>query len=201
MFTLTEEVLRVQRCYRTLLHVLSRPGTLARLDLPIERKNRLVSVPSPLLLACECLLDEKVTVSGLTERGRLWAEEISRGMRVKLAEPEEADFVLSGVEASASELLSLKRGSLLAPEEGATLFVYVEEGIKGDAGLLSFAGPGVRGRLSLRVSAAVLDWASRRGKLCFEYPMGFEAFLFDREGNVLGIPRACEIEVLKPRRG
>ncbi len=201
MFTLTEEVLRVQKCYRTLLHVLSRPGTVARLDLTIEEKNRLGSVPSPLFLACECLLDERVVVSGLTERGRLWAEEVSRRIKVKLGDPEEADFVLSGIEVSASELLSLKRGDLLAPEQGATLFVYVEEGIKGEAGLLCFAGPGVLGRLNLGVSRAVLAWALRRRNLCFEYPMGFEAFLFDREGNVLGIPRACEIEVLEARRG
>jgi len=201
MFTLNDEVLRAQRCYRTLLEALSKPGSVVRLDLPTGGKIFVEGVPRPLALACECLVDEKVTIAGLKERGRHWAREIAKLLRVRMVAPDMADFVLTGADITAGDMSSLKNGSLLAPEEGATLFVYVEELISGDFGVLSMEGPGVRGKVELAVSEAVLKWAWERKNVCLEYPMGFEAFLFDSEGNVVGIPRSCSVDVSGPKGG
>ncbi len=200
MFELNPDVLGAQSCYKTLLSAISRPGTINRIKFERLYKERACQVPWGLLAACECLLDEQVTIGGLKENGERWATEISSHMKVPFRDPGQADFVLADRIPTAHEMATMPHGSLLTPEKGATLFFYVGEGIQGEAGSLEFQGPGVAGSLKLRVSRTVLDWAFARQGICFEYPMGIDTFLFDGEGEVLGVPRTCSLKVCDCRR-
>lgn len=186
-------VLQTQRCYRALLSAMSRPGVMARLEERKVKRSRVCGIPEVLMAACECLLDEQVTVGGLGEAGEEWAREISKELRVPLADLCEADFVLAAAVQADRSMSGIKQGTFLAPEEAGTLFLYVEERIDGKAGLLEFQGPGVSGKLFVGVSPPVLDWAFQRQGIPFEYPLGFDVFLMDSAWQVLGIPRSCSL--------
>jgi alpha-D-ribose 1-methylphosphonate 5-triphosphate synthase subunit PhnH len=99
-----------------------------------------------------------------------------------------------------SQIRLIKQGTLLAPEDGATLLVWSDQEISGAAGPVGIVGPGIESSVSIQVSDTLLGLFKRRLAVHFEYPMGFEVFVVSPEG-VLGIPRTSTLEIPPNERG
>jgi alpha-D-ribose 1-methylphosphonate 5-triphosphate synthase subunit PhnH len=165
------------------------------------------------------LIDNEVTFAaccgpdgGEDEAASLFIERETFGRR---ACPEDAQYVIVNgtLTGAASGFLAsrLNPGTLLYPEDGATLVLDVEricqafahrpesdEEAKrpsGAAGLLNLrmVGPGVPGSRSIRVRGAQAPLIEARNRLCAEYPMGIDVVLVTDDGTMAAIPRTTRL--------
>ncbi len=164
---------RTNATYDALMWALSRPG-LAR-ELPAPGQAGVI----------ETLIDRECAVycedAGMAElAARTGAEMVA---------PEKADHLF--LTQPPVQLMGLRQGSDMYPEEGATLVIPATFGT-GDR--LRLTGPGVDGEVEFTLSGIThAFWAERQRVM--RYPMGFEVFLLDGT-SVIGIPRTTVVEVL-----
>lgn len=103
----------------------------------------------------------------------------------------EADHLfLDRLDGASDALATIRCGSALYPDDGATLVAQVAHGT---GQRLRLTGPGIDGARDMTLALPVAFWALRQ-KLC-AYPEGFDLLLVDGS-SVIGIPRSTRIEVL-----
>ncbi len=202
--------------FRRLLDSLARPGKINQLDYPAflgeppvyfsAAANENVLINLFALGAMLTLLDREVSAGIIAEGG--WLDQrtpafnwLSLRSGAKAAEPEEANFVLVCEGDSGGLMARLARGTLLEPENSATV-LYCVERLEHDlsrpaawlTGLtLELAGPGIADLRELRVAGLEppeleLIRNSRR-----QYPLGVDVYLIDAEGQCVGLPRTTRI--------
>lgn len=166
---------RAQRAFRAMLLALSYPGRPYPLGAGSPRGG--------LKLLAEALVDEGVGVYAPP-----WLLEGLLPSHPRPAPLEAAELVfLEGPEEALRLLPRLHRGTPLAPEAGATLFLPVRL----DRGLeVGVRGPGVLGEVRFRADLPPAFWEARAGLLA--YPLGVEVFLTDGRA-VIGLPRTAEV--------
>jgi alpha-D-ribose 1-methylphosphonate 5-triphosphate synthase subunit PhnH len=147
------------------------------------------------------LLDEQASLAVYGADAPGWAEEIGDITGVRLTTVETADYWLCSGVPPVEMLAALKQGSLLAPEEGATALVWLGSPIPGQAGRARISGPGVASTACLAVSSPLLQTIEHRLAVPFEYPMGFDLFIVDSEGRVLGLPRTSNVDLFMDGEG
>lgn len=165
---------RTNATYEALMWALSRPG-LPR-GLPSAGQACLVET----LLDRECAAyceDEAIA-------------QIASRSGAALVAPSEADHLFLAQEPTVAMLHSLRQGSDMYPEEGATLIIPASL-VRGDG--LRLSGPGVDDSIEVAVSGVSAAFWIERARI-MRYPMGFEVFLLDSD-RVLGIPRSTKVEV------
>lgn len=166
---------RAQRAFRAMLLALSYPGR----PFPLGAGNPRAG----LRRLAEALADEDVGVYAPS-----WLLEGLKPLRPRPVPLEEAELVFLEVPEEALRLLPrLHRGTPLAPETGATLFLPVRL----DRGLeVGVRGPGVLGEARFRADLPPAFWEVRAALLA--YPLGVEVFLTDGRA-VIGLPRTAEV--------
>jgi alpha-D-ribose 1-methylphosphonate 5-triphosphate synthase subunit PhnH len=171
--TPTDFEARTNATYGALMWALSRPG-LAR-DLPAPGQAGLI----------ETLIDRECAV--YCEDADM--AEIAARTGAEMVAPEKADHLF--LIQPPAQLIRLRQGSDMYPEEGATLVIPATFGA-GDR--LRLTGPGVDGEVEMILAGIPQSfWAERLSVM--RYPMGFEVFLLDG-ATVIGIPRTTVVEVI-----
>ena len=178
-------VLRSQRVFRALLEALSRPGRLVELPEDGDGLDGLALT----------LLDGEVSFHAPGAGGG-FGERVARATGARLVPLPTADFAFfwSG---GAEGLKDMKRGTLEAPEEGATAVVLVERlSPEGGEVVLELSGPGVPGMRTLGVDGFTRGAAEAMRESRVGYPLGVEVYLIDGAGRVAGLPRSTGVEVV-----
>jgi len=184
-------VFDTQKLYRRMLDAMARPGTVAALP-------RTDIYPPPGLSAYASilaftLLDSDTTFAVLPAN-ELWQEYLAVNTGARPVDPADAEFIILAGQKYGPELATARRGDLLSPEEGATIFAMVDtlEDDKGEL-KLTLTGPGVDGKATVFVAG--LNWSNLENILSLnqEYPLGVDCFLTDRNGRLLALPRSTAV--------
>lgn len=168
--------LRANATFEALMWALARPGR--NRDMP---EAGLAAIAESLVdLECTVFADDPALIGRIAATGALVTDDLSDADHVFLSS-------LGGIEA---RLSTIRRGSALYPDDGATLVAGVRHGV---GQTVRLAGPGVDGAVELALGIPASFWAMR-AMLC-AYPEGFDMLLVDGR-SVIGIPRSTQVEVL-----
>lgn len=178
--------------FRLLLDVLARPGTRARLPLQPDM--------SPALLVPLALADVDVTLAVLDEprAAREWEVALGRATDARVGDLAHSDIVVALQPPSVDELRRLKRGTSLAPEEGARLVLACRSLSDGDSPaelVLELGGPGVPGKRRLGIDGLSGGVINALADLNTAFPMGVDTFLVAQDGTLAGLPRTTQISL------
>jgi len=199
LFRMDNEMLSTQKCYRAMLSALCMPGSLQKIDFAENETDFMFEVPPPVALMSRTLLDEQVSVAASGIESKLWLDEIITVTGARKASMDEADYIIASSVPQLAELRSVKQGTLLFPEDGATLIVWLDEEIKGTAGKVEISGPGVKNSATLHISSAMFSLLKRRGTIEFEYPLGFDLFAIGSKGFLMGLPRTSSVKIISEK--
>ncbi len=161
--------------YAALMWALSRPGKPRQLPAP----GQAGIIETLIDRECAVYIDNEALIS------------IAQRTGAEIVAPESADHLFLSTLPEEALMHSLRQGSDMYPEDGATLVIpaTLQEGER-----LKLTGPGIDGTIGLSVGGiSAAFWAARR--MAMRYPMGFEIFLLDGD-QIVGLPRSTEIEVL-----
>lgn len=176
-----------QRVFRALLRAISRPGEIV--TLPETGDGAVEAV----LLT---LLDVEVTFCVLGSDGARELEERLLGATgARTAPVEEANFALIPGGDSNGAMLDLRRGTLEAPEKGATAIYGVKRLAEDGPKPLTLSGPGVSGSRTLDVEGLSAEELEAIRESRAYYPLGVDVYLVDESGRLVGLPRSTRIEV------
>lgn len=170
-----------QRIYRTLLGAFAEPGSVAALDDHAAPEPAWVGVLAALLDGTTPLHDHAQRLDD-----RQWR--LLGAPRARLAE---AAFVLADGGSAPSGDLAPRTGSLLAPEQGATVVLTVTEVGRGPL-TLTVRGPGVDGIRRLAVAGLDRAWLASRAGWNAGFPLGVDLVLADR-ARIAAIPRTTVV--------
>ncbi len=174
--------------FRTILKALANPGRVLELDTPPE-------FPPAALLPL-VLSDFTCTVA-LVGEGAAEAEVwLAAATGAIMAPPAMADQVVVLDPTAASPLLieDLRRGTSLAPEEGARLALAVSELESGPL-RLRLSGPGVRNHMDLALAGPSAAAFSALRRVNAAFPMGIDTWLFAPDGRIAALSRSTQIIV------
>lgn len=161
--------------YAALMWALSRPGLPRRL--PMAGQQAIIQT----LLDRECQVYCEDSVLA----------QIAARTGARNAPPDAADHLFLAHEPQSALLATIRQGSDMYPEDGATLVIPA---ILATGNRLRLTGPGVDTAQEIVVSGiSPAFWAARTRAM--RYPMGFEVFLLDGD-RVIGVPRSTTVEVL-----
>lgn len=107
-----------------------------------------------------------------------------------LVDPAKADHLFLSAAPSPDMLRTLRMGSDLHPEDGASVIFPATVGAGRS---LRLTGPGCDGAVDIALDVDPAIWTERARMM--RYPMGVEMLLIDGD-RVLGLPRSTQIEVL-----
>lgn len=171
-----------QRLYRLLLAAVSRPGTVVDLAADLDDGRAALGALAALADAATTLHDGHGLLAA-RERGLLGALP---------AAADTAQFVLADGRRTPDERLAPARGSLLAPERGATLVLDLDAVGEGPLAL-GLEGPGIAGTTTLALAGLDRAWLERRAAWC-DLPLGVDVLLCDRH-RLAALPRTTRIRI------
>ncbi|KAA1180180.1 phosphonate C-P lyase system protein PhnH [Rhizobium tropici] len=174
----TLDDIRTNTTFEELMWALSRPGQLR--ELPAEGFWPLA----------ESLLDRECSFHAANDPSLDLKMAATGARRMPLAD---ADYVFAviGSAENVEALSTLRIGSLLYPDNAATLFAPVRFG---SGQRLRLTGPGIKDSITIEVDGIDPAFWPMRGK-AIRYPLGWDLYLVDGK-RLLGIPRSTKIEVL-----
>jgi alpha-D-ribose 1-methylphosphonate 5-triphosphate synthase subunit PhnH len=108
-----------------------------------------------------------------------------------LTTPDRADHLFLSAAPTPDLLHTLRMGSDLHPEEGATLVCPASFGT---GPRLRLTGPGCDGPVEVRIDGPTPAFWAERARV-MRYPMGVDLLLIDGD-QVIGLPRSTTVEVL-----
>ncbi len=112
----------------------------------------------------------------------------------RTAPVEEANFALVPGGDSDGAMLDLRRGTLEAPETGATAIYGVKRLDEYGPQTLTLSGPGASGSRTLGVEGLSREELEAIRESRAYYPLGVDAYLVDEAGSLVGLPRSTRIE-------
>jgi alpha-D-ribose 1-methylphosphonate 5-triphosphate synthase subunit PhnH len=192
-----DQVLDGQKHYRTLLQATARPGSIGQLD------DVALDVPPPMnhATALICLALMSGDSSFHMDQGESSPRDfIRRETSAREAEPAHGDFIIVAAAHRLDAIRQAKSGSLLYPEQGATVIFQVAAispaPIEGGLRLL-LTGPGIETETEvylLGASGQLFDVLRERNA---EFPMGIDVFFtcdsLSAGPCVLALPRTTQV--------
>ncbi|WP_456386906.1 phosphonate C-P lyase system protein PhnH [Desulfolithobacter sp.] len=171
-----------RRNFRVCLETLARPGTTGTI-LPI--------CGSHLLALAYCLLYPEVTSCFYAPGDQHQLRALTGSPE---APPDRADYIFCDQDET-TILTGAKTGTLMDPEQSATLFIQAGAG-KAEATRVLLSGPGINGSLagSLPVSGAFLSLLQEKNSA---FPLGVDCFFLDRDGKMTGLARTTMLEIIQ----
>jgi len=185
-----------QLAFRAVLDALARPGLPAQLPVSPESSPTPGAALPPVLLPLLALADLGTGVCVLGAEGfldRHWAGVLSTATSAPGVPLERARLVGALGPISAEEIHRLRRGTPLAPEDGALLAVAVA-GLAGGPRRWWLSGPGIAGRRAASPLGVPDEFVAARADAVAGYPAGIDALLVAPDGGILGLPRTTSIE-------
>ncbi len=183
----SDRIIRDHLTFRTILAAMSHPGKVFRLA-EFEKEETAV------IELLRCLLDNEVGVAVIGDPAL--EADLIRHTACRLVPYREANFIIVGNAKGSVDLTGCKVGSLEYPDSGATI-VYLVDGLAEEDGGIVLSGPGIDGKISLRISGLAAGELSRLQELNSEFPLGVDAMFFvrRRSGRIACIPRSSKIGV------
>lgn len=170
-----------QRVFRLLLDAMARPGTLADLAPWTDGAPAHAAV-----LAALC--DGEVSIA---DPDGLLSDDDWRFLDCPASETASARFVLARGDAAPGSGFAPMRGTLTAPETGATLLLTAS-GL-GSAGLRAqLAGPGIAGEREARLGNLHSGWLTCREEWVSFFPLGVDIVVCDGP-RLLALPRTTRV--------
>ena len=198
-------IIGTQQTFRVALAAMTTPGRIGQLAWEPELSDQIAGPDRWLAALLLALADHEVSLAvELADRSNTFAGEIVRWTRAAMAIPDAADMVVAEAGTMDAGLPArLRRGSLQYPDDATLLIIQVERlGDDATGGtVLSLEGPGVDGRISLRVDDVSPDVIAARDVAVSQYPTGIDLLLVDRDGRIAGIPRTTVITVAAGEEG
>ncbi|MBZ4665414.1 phosphonate C-P lyase system protein PhnH [Mahella sp.] len=184
-----DPVFDAQWVYRQLLDAMARPGKICSVLKP------------PMTSIALTLLDNEVTFA-IAGRGSADEERHIRWLTGSSPAPwDRADYIFAEgalEDKQIAEIMHMaKRGSLLRPDESATIILSVEELGKGKQPggyILRISGPGVEHERFCAVKGLSSCWMRLREIVDAEYPMGIDMIITDEKGEIIALPRTTIIK-------
>ncbi len=192
-----------QDVYRRLLDAMARPGKINDLG-PVREKIPPEAALAPgLAVMALTLLDGEVSFAVLSQAPEAAERYLKWSTRSRPAPLTEADYIFVDKHLNAGETAALlqgaKRGTLLRPDQSATLFLAVTrlaapgEGVPGTIHL-RLKGPGIPGERPGAVVGLPRLWIAGRCQVNSEYPLGIDMVLVDSAGRIMALPRTTTVE-------
>ena len=181
-----------QEVFRTLLDALSQPGTIHHLPQTVSHRF------TPVLAPLAALVSHDVPFSICGGESVATSIAVERATFGRSVEPEFAAFIaaLSGHVPDAS---TIRRGSPHRPDGGCQISYQISGRLVPGTtreSIFSIAGPGVPTVRNVSVEWATDELSSLQellGARSDSWPMGFDIWLVDDFGQVVGIPRTSNI--------
>ncbi len=183
-----------QAIFRCLLAAFSRPGEV--IHLPDTVASRITPCLAPLMALVSH--DTPFSVVG-TNAGEL-CEAMTRATFGRATTPDEAAFV-AVLEGAVIDPHTVRHGTDLRPDSGCQIAVAVDGALiasSDDDAFLSIVGPGVPGtrRIAIDAEASEIDrLAHFLARRIEQPPRGFDTWLIDRRGAVVGVPRTSRLRI------
>ncbi|MGP4039193.1 phosphonate C-P lyase system protein PhnH [Gracilibacillus sp. D59] len=191
-----DQIHDIQQVYRKVLHSMSRPGSISKLNHITEKIEDDFTCNHAFFLCALTVLDAEVTfhvVASEEKKDRL-KEILSSYTMSRIAPVDKADFILLLQDAPEYQmeqaLLECKTGNLLDPQLSATWLI--ESDLLSNNAELSLSGPGINGIQQLQTGINQRFWLRRNEKVK-EYPLGIDLILADFLSQIACIPRTTSV--------
>ncbi len=182
-----DRVFDAQAVFRLILDCMANP--LRKKSISAYEEKLLGEYTGFLALAM-VLLDNEVGFFA-DDSGSLSDEISSLTLSVR-SSAEEADFIFVCKDSELRTAVeTAKSGTPADPQKSATLLI-LDEGEESCE--LCFYGPGIDGRLRVRVSELVREALFLRDAQMYEYPQGIDMIFLTGEGDIFAIPRLVKTE-------
>jgi len=171
-----------QKVFRLLLKAMSNPAQIVSIH---EYANTLFGDQPAFLALALTLLDNNVSFNTCEDHTLL--AEIKSLTLTKSAGLESADFVFINNPNKTKEVIgSVKYGSLSNPHKSATVIIRNDDA---PVCSLTLTGPGIEGRVDVKVSRTVKNAIESRDAQNYEYPQGIDMIFVSSTGELFAIPR------------
>ncbi|GIN21915.1 phosphonate C-P lyase system protein PhnH [Siminovitchia fordii] len=185
----------IQKGFRTILHCMSRPGTIKSMEgLTGELSASSEGLPATFITALT-LLDREASFALVGEQTNKLGEQIAAYTMSVQEKLSAADYVFITKQATKEQVINVfqevKTGTLPNPQQSATIIL---EAAFSDEGELILEGPGIKTTAELSIANSK-EWLEERRKANKEYPLGVDMILVDERSNVVCIPRTTVIKM------
>lgn len=183
-----------QEIFRCLLAALSRPGEI--IHLPDTVPSRITPCLAPLM----ALVSHDTPFSVVGEDAAAVCEAMTRATFGRTTTPDEAALV-TVLEGAVIDPNILRHGTDLRPDAGCQVALAVDGSLitsGNDDAFLSVAGPGVPGTRCIAIdskASELMRLAQFLSQRIEQPPRGFDAWLIDRHGAVVGVPRTSRLRI------
>ncbi len=171
--------------FLTLMWSMSYPGTIYQLP----------SANGPFAALADTLLD--LETSFFTPDTPLSTRLLRTGARMLSASDAAYHFYPAISQSDLMHVENANPGSLLYPDQAATLILGCTPGTLGNPSsttTLILRGPGISNIARVRIDGIPLAVLAKREAVNV-YPMGWDIFVVDPVGKVIGLPRSAQIQV------
>lgn len=184
-----------QKVFRTILHCMSRPGTIESLKEVADRVTTSMESLPATFAAALTLLDREVSFAVIGANVKKTEELIAAYTMAAQKRLPEADYVFITKQATQEQIADVfqqvKIGTLEDPQQSATILLETEFS---PGGKWSLEGPGIKTTRRISIHDAS-QWLAERDKLNKEFPIGIDMILVDGLSNVMCLPRTTAIKI------
>lgn len=186
----------MQKGFRTILHCMSRPGTIENVS-EIADKIRVSMEGFPATFVTSLtLLDREVSFSIVGGNTKKLEDLFAAYTMATQASLQTTDYVFITKQASKEQITSVfqkvKTGTLINPQESATIIIETES--LSSTGNLLLTGPGIEYTEEVSITGYE-HWVEERNNVNKEYPLGVDMILLDGYANVVCLPRTTVIKI------
>ncbi|MCZ2259165.1 phosphonate C-P lyase system protein PhnH [Sporosarcina sp. G11-34] len=183
-----------QEVFRTILHCMSRPGTIKNIEEVGKPVKPFGYCQHSTSVTAITLLDAEVSFHVIGENATAIENYLSAFTLSKVADVHIADYIFIMKDAKKQTISDIfnkaKKGTLLNPHESATIIVETDALSNGKDLLLK--GPGIQHTENVKIDGSEF-WVMERAEVNKEYPLGVDMVLIDRESNMICLPRTTMI--------
>lgn len=183
-----------QEVFRTILHCMSRPGTIKSIAEIGEREEWQKFCSHSIFLSAMTLLDAEVSFHVVGVDATSIEELFAAYTLSKIAALNEADyiFIMQDVQKQIVNdvFIEAKKGTPVDPQQSATVIIETELLTKDRQ--LVLKGPGIEFEENVEIEASG-NWLEARASANKEYPLGVDMILIDRSANMMCLPRTTMI--------
>ncbi|MBP2636849.1 MAG: phosphonate lyase system protein PhnH [Firmicutes bacterium] len=186
-----DKVFDTQRIYREVLDAMARPGKINALkSLTLVPPRDLNQASAAIALT---LLDSETSFY-TTAAGSDIAEYLALNTGAGSCQVNCAEFIIACGDKRLPELQEASCGTLLTPEQGATVIFQVDSlSAAGNGTMLTMTGPGIRDSAQLVITGLQTENLQILADLNREYPLGVDVIYADAAGNIACVPRSSTV--------
>ena len=193
----TDAVRASQHIYRRLLDAMSHPGYVWSIVRHPLLQDDIERGTDWLASIAMTLVDHEVSMHIVDSPAFTNLHDvIVRRTCVEIAPVSEADFILAEINNFDADLIGeMKIGTLDYPNDGATLILQIESLSSNDGPSMTLSGPGVNGSFSRPLGDLTVGVIATRNQATSGYPLGIDAIIVDRHGQIMAFPRTTRISI------